>query len=205
MAGLLASISTILPSSAPGLRQRLAAASGDMVALPATALTCSWLQVTHLTLAGIGWAAKQLFACRLGRLGLVSPPTTGHRPTGSILTKKTPTWAVSVPQWSMCLELCLPSLCLRWAKMAMPILSIGTTLAALLPLWPKRPCQECGLTEGHQLSLTTPAREHILDSMTTTLQSRRTELRRQVRLRSNSPGASIRTAAARPGSQRLTA
>src|SRR5437667_8597444 len=189
MAGWLASISTIVPSSAPGLRQQLAAASGDMVALPATALTCSWLRVTHSTRAAIGWAAKQLFACRLGRPGPVSLPTIGRLPIGWISIIATAILEVSAPRWSMSLELRLRSLCLPWAKMAMPILSIGTTLAALLPLWPKRPCQECGLTEGHQLSLTTPAREHILDSMTTTLQSRRTELRQRVRLRTNSPGA----------------
>ena len=81
-----------------GPRQRSAAEFGDTAALPATALTCSWSRVIHLTRAAIGWAVKPLFACKPDRLLLASLPTTGRLPIGSHSITATPIWAASAPR-----------------------------------------------------------------------------------------------------------
>jgi len=159
----------------------LAAASGDMAALPAMAQTCSWSRATRLTRAATGWAAKQSFACRLGRPGLGSPLITGRLPTGSVSTTPTLILVVSAPRLSMCRELRLRSWCWPWGRMAMVICSTGTISAVLLQLWPQRTW--AALTEGRPLLLTIPARERILLSITTSARLGPTELPQRVRQR----------------------
>ena len=119
MDGLWAWISITLPMCMPGPQPPSAAASGDTVVLPATGRTCSWLQETPLTQGVTGWAAKRSFACKPDRPGPVSPPTTGRLRIGSVSTTATPIWVASAPRWLTCLGLRLPSLCLRWVKIAM--------------------------------------------------------------------------------------
>ena len=63
-----------------GRQQRSAAGFGDTAALPATAQTCSWSQGTRSTQAATGWAAKQLFVCKPGRLW-TGQPTDYWAPT----------------------------------------------------------------------------------------------------------------------------
>ena len=68
------STSTILRTCMPGRRQRLAVASGDTAALPATALTCSSSQETLLTLAATGCGGEAIIRLQAG-------PTWTGQPT----------------------------------------------------------------------------------------------------------------------------
>ena len=104
--------------------------------------------------------------------------TIGCQQTGSRSTTPIPIWAVSARQWSMCLELRLRSLCLLLAKIRMLIWLIATISAGSLHLWPRLMSLE--LTEEHQLSHITPARERILAFIMTPARSGPTKLRQQI-------------------------
>src|SRR6266404_8998223 len=197
MGGLWAWILITLPMCMLGPQPPSVAAFGDTVVLPATARTCSWSRVTPLTQGVTGWAAKRSFACKLDRPGPVNLPTIGCLPIGSVSTTAIPILAASAPRWLTCPELRLPSLCLRWVKIAMLFCWTATISVVSLQLWPRRTWE--GSKEEHQLSLTAPVRERILAFTTMPVPSGPTESLQQIHQRSCLPGAKVRTDEARPG------
>src|SRR3954470_17641106 len=187
MAGLSAWTSTTRAMCMAGLQRRSAAAFGDMAALLAMAQTCLSSQGTHSIRAATGWVAKLSSDCKRVRLGPACPLITGRRAIGSILTIATPIWAALAQLSSTYLALHLPSLCSRWAKIAMLICSTATISEVFPVLRTRRMWEE--LTEAYPLSLPTPAREHILVFTMAPGRSERTRLLPQVRLWSPLAGA----------------
>src|SRR6266576_2392656 len=109
MVGLLACRLTILLRSPPGRQQLLKAVSGDIVALPVTAPTCSSSRVTPPAQEACGAVEKRSFVCKPARFGPVCPATTGRLQIGFRSITATLISAVSAPCSSTCLELRLPS------------------------------------------------------------------------------------------------
>src|SRR5262245_10276255 len=187
MAGLSAWTSTTRPMCMDGLQRLSAVAFGDTAAWPVMARTCSSSPAIRLTREATGWAAKPSFACKQDRHGRVNLPTTGRLAIGSVLITVTPILAVLVQLSSMYPELHLRNLCSRWAKIAM-LICLTATISAVFPsLRTRRMWEE--LTEAYPLSLTAPAREHILVFIMTPARSGPTRLHRQIRLRSRLAGA----------------
>ena len=109
---------------------------------------------------GGNWmGGEAIIRLQAGPTGPANLPITGRQPTGSLSTTRIPILAVSARRWSMCPEPRLRSLCLRSAKIRTLTWLIAIISAVSLRLWPR--LMSLALTEEHQLSRTTPVREHI--------------------------------------------
>ena len=98
MAGLWASISTILGNVHAWATTAIGGGIWGHGGVASDGANMFVVRETRLTLAAIGWAAKQSYGCKPVRSGAVSPPTTGHQQTGWISIIATPISVVSAPR-----------------------------------------------------------------------------------------------------------